>query len=78
MFKQVDKEAYLAFIRDIPRRLVGDVTAICEPPLETINDFSDGKVWPESVVAKCVRHADSYPEPDGSKRPNEYWVLDTL
>ena len=27
---------------------------IADPPVQTWNDFSTGKVWPESAVAKVV------------------------
>lgn len=33
--------------------LKSDITGICEPPLLTLNDFSNGKVYPESIVAKA-------------------------
>lgn len=33
-----------------------DVNGICEPTQETYNDFSDGKVYPDSVVAKIKKN----------------------
>ena len=50
-FRQVQKEEFDTFVGAYPGQLVWDVTAICEPPLGTYNDFKLG-VWPESVVAK--------------------------
>lgn len=51
-FKKVTKDEYIRFVRNYPARLVFDLTAICEPPMGSYNDFSDGKEWPESMVAK--------------------------
>jgi len=54
-WKKVDKEEFEQFLIDYPKsRLEWDCTGICEPPLGSYNDFSDGKVWPESMVAKIV------------------------
>jgi hypothetical protein len=39
-----------AFLAAYPNPLERDVTAICEPPLVTFNDWTRGK-WPDSVVA---------------------------
>lgn len=53
--KKVTKEEFEKFIRDYPKPLVQDVYAIAEPPILQFNDFSEGKVWPESVVAsECL------------------------
>lgn len=54
-FREVTRSEYLEFISRYPNKLEFDCTGICEPPLGTHNDFSDGKVWPESVVAKELR-----------------------
>jgi hypothetical protein len=71
-FKTVSKAEFDAFIAAYPRKLVRDVAAMYEPPLLTFNDFTLAPKWPQSVVAKIILHADSYPNPDGSKKPNEY------
>lgn len=55
----MDKERYIKvkkmefdnFIKNYPRPLKVDVCGIYEPPLISYNDFSEGKVWSESVVA---------------------------
>lgn len=52
-YKQVTKEEFEDFRDNYGSKLEVDVTAICEPPLLSLNDFSDGKVWPESIVAKA-------------------------
>lgn len=59
-FKKVTKEEFDEFIKNYPRQLEKDVSGICEPPLLTYNDFSNGQVWPESVVAK-VNLYESFP-----------------
>ncbi len=48
-FKQVTEEEFNQFIerKDLTRA----VYAIVEPMQVQFNDFSDGKVWPQSVVA---------------------------
>ena len=53
-WKQVTKAKLDTFVSAYPSALRIDVTGICEPPIKSYNDFSDGKVWPESVVAKVV------------------------
>lgn len=52
MDKQVSKEEFFKFVKKYPRKLEWDVCGICDPPLGSYNDFSDGKVWPESIVSK--------------------------
>lgn len=62
------KEKFYAFVKSYPRKLERDVTAICEPPLLTYNDFTLGR-WPKSMVAKCVLNEDYDP-----KVPNKYFI----
>ena len=52
-YKQVTKEEFEDFRDNYRSKLVVDVAGMCEPPLLTLNDFSDGKKWPESIVAKA-------------------------
>ncbi len=52
-YKQVTKEEFEKFEEEYGIPLDRDVTGICEPPLLTLNDFSKGKKWPESIVAKA-------------------------
>lgn len=75
MFRQVSKVEFDAFVKNYPAPLERDVAAMFEPPLLTFNDFRRAPNWPESVVAKAVLNEDGYPAPDGSKVPNEYYVL---
>lgn len=63
-FKTVSREEFEAYARSYGRPLAEDLCAIGDPPIYTLNDFSDGKVWPESIVAKahgksfCGRESD--------------------
>ncbi len=49
--KKVSKTQFETFIKDYPLKLEIDVAHIYDPPVKTYNDFSEGKVWPDSVVA---------------------------
>ncbi len=51
-WQEVSKDELVKFVREWPNKLDYDVATICEPPLGNYNDFSDGKEWPESMVAK--------------------------
>lgn len=70
--RKVDKAEFEAFIRGYPKPLVKDVDHRGEPSRLTYNDFSDGKTWPASVVATVILYEDSYPNEDGTKRPNVF------
>jgi hypothetical protein len=74
--RQVTKEEFDAFVASYPAPLTGDVYRISEPPQRHLNDFSNGKVWPKSVVAS-VELTETYgkddPEPYRWK-PNTYFL----
>lgn len=74
--RKVSKEEFEAFEKNFPRLLERNVSGICEPPLLTLNDFSDRKVWPESIVAG-IHLYESFPK-DGQEpykwSPNEYFI----
>lgn len=53
-FKSVTKDEFEVFLDKYPRKLVRNVTSICEPPLVSFNDFERAPYWPDSVVAKYV------------------------
>ena len=48
---QVTKQEYIDFIKNYPRKLVRDVTGICEPPAISYNDFELADRYPYSIVA---------------------------
>lgn len=72
-FIEVTREEYLAFIREYPRKLEFDCIGICEPPLGSYNDFSDGKVWPESMVAKEYRDWMGDDGEEDFSMPGKFW-----
>jgi hypothetical protein len=51
-FKIVSKEEFKKFVKEYPKELHKHAVMICEPPLITYHDFSDGKKYPESIIAK--------------------------
>ena len=72
-YKQVYRDEFVSFIKSWPHNLEWDVTLICDPPLGSYNDFSDGKVWPESIVAKIIM---DWMGPNGEEdrsSPGKYW-----
>lgn len=73
-FREVNKDEFDAFIAAYPRKLVRDVAGMYEPPILTYNDFDVAPKWPESVVAKVSLNEDSYPNADGSKNPNTFYI----
>ena len=67
--KEVTKPEFDEFIRSYPSDLEINIANYYDPPLKTYNDFSDGKSWPDSVVALVVLN-ESYPtEEQGGKFP---------
>lgn len=66
--RNVTKEEFDDFLAGYGKPLQIDVVMFCEPPCRQYNDFSSGKVWPESVVASVVLN-ESY-----SFSPNEYLI----
>ena len=49
---EVSEDVFYKHIKNFQKPLEKDITHICEPPMVTYNDFSEGKMWPDSVVAK--------------------------
>jgi hypothetical protein len=74
--RNVSKEEFDAFVAAYPRSLERDVARMYEPHLLTLNDFSGGKVWPDSVVAGATLY-EVYPK-DGTEpyrwQPNRYFI----
>jgi len=71
-FRQVTEAAFNAFVKKYPTTLDIDIADMCEPPLKTYNDFSKGKPWPDSIVAKVKLYDGSAYH--GGKLP-EYYIL---
>lgn len=74
-FKEVTKEEFQEFVKSYPNKLDWNVSGACEPPLGGHNDFTDGKVWPESMVTKVfiMDGSDYY----GGKF-SEYYIKDSI
>jgi len=72
-WKQVSKAECLAYVNalDPGRQFKYDVYTISEPPVGTWNDFTEGKVWPDSIVAK-VKLYDGSVYHDGKQ--HEYYI----
>lgn len=51
-FTLVRKEQFFKFLSD-NQPLEQSTHRICEPVMVSYNDFSSGKIWPESMVARC-------------------------
>jgi hypothetical protein len=56
-WKMVSKDEFYEYAKKYSEKnnvkLERDVAMMCEPPLMTLNDFSNGEVWPKSIVAKA-------------------------
>ena len=75
VFKKVEEKEYKEFINNYPNKLDWDVIQFCEPPMGNYNDFTSGKVWPDSIVAKVKLY-------DGSEyhsfKSKEYYIRDSV
>ena len=49
--KLVTKQEFIDFLNSYPRKLIRDVTGICDPPSVSYNDFELADRWPHSTVA---------------------------
>lgn len=74
-FKKVTKEQFDLFVQIYPEKLDYHVTHICEPPLGSYNDFSVGKKWPDSMVAKIVLNESMKGHPAYHGEPNDYFII---
>ncbi len=88
LFRSVSREEFADFLASYPRRLTPNVTAICEPPMVSYNDFERAPQWPDSVVASFIKEwsgedtghrviADiNSPVPDDGKRDTDKPLTD--
>jgi len=78
--REVSQEEFNRFIAEYPHPLERNVARMFEPEQLSYNDFSDGKKWPESVVAFVVLY-EAYPK-DGQEpyrwKPNRYYIREDL
>lgn len=73
-WKQVSKAELEAFVAGYPHALDVNVTGICEPPMRSWNDFSEGKVWPESMVAREFLEESMSGHPAYTGGKNTFWL----
>ncbi len=69
-YKQITKEELNNFIKAYPVKLEYDAYGP-EPAMGSYNDFSEGKIWPESIIAlvKLYGKQEYY-----NFQPNEYYI----
>jgi hypothetical protein len=72
--KSVEKDEFDKFISSYPKPLVRDIARMCEPPMLSYNDFSDGAQWPESIVAKVIMQTAMKGHPCYKGEPDEYFI----
>jgi hypothetical protein len=68
-FKKVLRSEFYDFVKNYKGKLDFDLCEICDPPMGSYNDSSNGKMWPESMVAKYITN-DTLPD----EKPNEYYI----
>lgn len=74
-FKLVTKEEFDEFVKNYPNKLEWNVTGICEPPMGNHNDFTNGKVWPQSMVTKvCLTRGEAHYDHE----PNTYYIKENV
>lgn len=73
-WKQVTKLEFDAFVEAYQKPLDVNVAHMFEPPLKSWNDFCDGRVWPESMVAKSVLNTAMRGHPAYKGEPDDYYV----
>jgi hypothetical protein len=79
--KEVSKAEFDDFIKNYPSQLEKNVITFCEPPALTYNDFSDGKEWPKSIVAKVDLYESFPKEREGQDygwAPNRYYIVQEI
>lgn len=57
--KDVTQKEFNEFLDKFPTDLVFDMNGICDPMVATYNDFTNGKIWPESIVAQYTHQRDN-------------------
>lgn len=62
-FRKVSKHEFDEYNASFCVNLVRDVNPCCDPPLLTVNDFSTGMVWPESVVSYAILSDNNFEPP---------------
>ena len=59
IMEKVSEQEFINFIEKYPRKLVKNVSGICDPPSITYNDFELADRWPYSIVANTWMYSDN-------------------
>jgi len=73
-FKRVTQEEFDAHIATLGSEVESEVSGISDPPMMDVNDFSGGKTWPDSVVAKVKLNTRMHGHPAYKGEPDEYYI----
>lgn len=72
-FVGVTKEEFYNFIKNYPSELTEHWIYFCTPPIITWNDFSSGKEYPYTIVAKTYDQSDPLLK-DLKEEEREYYI----
>ena len=73
-FKRVTQEEFDAHIATLGGEVEFEASGISDPPMMDVNDFSGGKTWPDSVVAKVKLNTRMRGHPAYKGEPDEYYI----
>ena len=76
-WEKVSTEELEDFVASFEGPLDVHVSNMCEPPVKSYNDFSGGKKWPDSVVAKVVLNTAMQGHPAYKGEPDEFYLWTT-
>lgn len=74
-FNKVTKEEFDAFVAAYPVKLERNVHRAYEPPALSLNDFTTGDVWPESMRAYVVLQTSLKGHPLYKGEPDDFYIL---
>lgn len=72
-FVRVTKEEFENFIKNYPSKLEEHWIFFCTPAIITWNDFSAGRKYPETIVAKTYDYSD--PVEYGTKESDKEYLI---
>jgi len=68
IFRKVSRHEFDEYNASFGVDLVHDINPCCDPTVLTVNDFSNGMVWPESVVSYSILGDDNFDQ-------SSYYIL---
>lgn len=74
-FVRVSKEEFDSFVKNYPVELQEHWIEFCTPPIITWNDFSSGKQYPDTIVARTYDY--SHPIWDEVEKYEEEYYIKT-